>query len=397
MMRIISPKNLKEISQLLKRLRVDDVGIGFMLPKTHHYLIYLNALNVPAANILKQELLSVGGDVALDKGACNFSVRETPCLMMGTFRQFQKLSKKLSAQPFGLKAVGKEIRDVLENSLGVPPPIKAGPHVLNFSKSPLIMGIINVTPDSFSGDGIGGHSADMILRKAENLLHEGADILDIGGESTRPGAAPVSFEEEKTRMVPAIKAIVKRFNVPVSIDTTKAEIAKQCLDLGAHIINDVSGLLSDKNMVSVACRFDAPVVVMHHRFSKKPKLKSDLLTDIGHFFQERLAVLSKAGISTHKIILDPGIGFGKTPEQNLFVLKRIAEFKGLGKPLLLGASRKSFIGKVLENTVEERSIGTAASLVYGYLNGVHLFRVHDVREAREALAMSKAILEASDG
>lgn len=390
MIRVIAPKNLKEIRQMFSRMNVDEVGIGLMLPKAHHYLLYLDSLGIPAANILKQELLSLGADVALDKGACNFSIDSTPCLMMGTYHQFELLAKKLSAQPFGLKKIGKEIKVVLENTLGVPAPFHAGSFTFDFSKGPFVMGVLNVTPDSFSGDGI-HRRTDLALKRVEQFVKDGADILDVGGESTRPGAHPVSLKEEKARVVPVVKAILKRFRIPISVDTTKSDIAEACLAAGAHLINDVSGLLKEPAMAEVAQKYGAAVVVMHHRISGSA---IDLMADLGSFFEERLHALTHAGIAREKIMLDPGIGFGKTPEQNLLVLKHLAELKRFGQPLLLGVSRKSFIGKVLGKEVSDRLPGTLASVVYGYLSGAQMFRVHDVREAREALQMSKGIMEA---
>jgi len=387
LIRVLALKNSDSIRKAFHAMDVDEVGIEIMLQKAQHYLIQIDALTIPAANILKQELLSLGGDAALHRGACNFSIRETPCIMMGTHQHFERLSKKLAAQPFGLKKIAKELKQALRNFLLVPPTLVAGPFIFDFTRSPFVMGILNMTPDSFSGDGI--PNTKELLKKAEKMLEDGADLLDVGGESTRPGATPVSVEEERKRVIPAIKALAKRFKIPISVDTSKGEIAEEALNAGAHLINDVSGLMKDPRMAKVAKRYDSPLVVMHHQ-----KEEHDLIGRMANFFEERLLALEKEGIPRNKVILDPGIGFGKTGAENFFVLKRMEEFKCFGRPLLLGASRKSFIGHVLKQEANERLIGSVTSQVFGFFSGAHFFRVHDVREAREALMLSKAILEA---
>lgn len=386
MIQILTLKTEAEIQNTLESLHVDKTGIKIMIPKMIPLFLAIDSLNVPAANILKQEMLSQGGDVALHKGACNFSVKETPCILIGTLQHYQRLIKKLGAQPFGLKKIGKEIKAVLDRYFSIPPPIILGSHRFDFSK-PIIMGILNMTPDSFSGDGM-NKNIESALKKAEALFEEGADILDIGGESTRPGSVPVHLKEERERVIPAVKAIAKRFDKPVSIDTSKAAVAEEALSIGAHLVNDVTGLLGDEKMVSVVKKAKIPVVVMHHQ----PTLK--LIPGILSFFEERLNTLEKNGIPREKIILDPGIGFGKTAEDNLIVLSRFSEFKTFGRPLLLGTSRKSFIGKILKNEPTDRIVGTAASLVIGRMNGAQIFRVHDVKEACEALMVTDAVEEA---
>jgi dihydropteroate synthase len=394
MIRILNFRNIQEIKGMLESLHVDNIGIGILLHKAHFYLLYLEKVNVPAANILKQEMLSLGGDAALHKGACNFSIPETPCLLMGTYQHFLRLSKKLQIQPFGLKKIGKEIRQTFENFFKTAPAIQAGPYTLDFSKKPLLMGILNVTPDSFSGDGL-GKDLNLFLKKAEALVEAGADILDIGGESTRPGHTPVPFEEEQSRVIPAIKAAVKAFSLPISVDSSKPEVVEEALENGAHLINDIWGL-QEKKMVDVAKKFGVPVVVMHNQ---KEAVYEDVVGDLLAFFDDKIQALEKEGIAPGKIILDPGIGFGKTAEHNVKILKNLSQFKIFGKPLLLGVSRKSFIEKVSGASVNERLPGTLASIVLGFQQGFHIFRVHDVKEAKQALQVAQAILEGgfSDG
>lgn len=390
LVRVLSNNHLDYLAHLFQEMGVDEVGKKIMFLKAGFYLIHIDSLNVPASNILKQEMLSLGGDAALHRGACDFSREETPCLLMGTAQQFQQLVKKLSIQPFGLKKVGKEIQKSIERFACIPPPIQAGSYRLEFSKGPLVMGILNMTPDSFSGDGF-SKRADQALKKVEKFMEEGMDILDVGGESTRPGSTPVSPEEERKRVIPAIKAIAKRFSIPISIDTTKAEVARPALEAGAVIVNDVSGFLHEPAILETARQYDAPVVLMHpERTSRK-----DLMTEMGEFFQKRLEYLAGKGILEEKVILDPGIGFGKTAEENLLILRRIGELKSFGRPILLGVSRKSFIGRVLNLDVGKRSAGSLSSAVLGYRQGVRIFRVHEVGETRQGLRMCRAILESA--
>lgn len=388
MIRILNFKNQNDIREALKEIGVDEVGINIMTPKSQYYVLKIDSLNIPAANILKQEMLAIDGDAALHQKACDFSIPETPCLLMGTYRQFQKLIKKLQIQPFGLKKIGKEIQSVFQGFFSLPPSIQAGPYSLDFSK-PLIMGILNVTPDSFSGDGI-ADNLEFVLKKAEQMIQEGADILDIGGESTRPGAVEVPADEELRRVLPVIKEIPKNFSIPLSIDTYKAEVARAALENGAHLVNDIWGLSKNPEMLKVIQQHQAPIILMHNQ--KEPVYR-DLIGEMIQYFKNKLAVIEDSGYSIQKVILDPGIGFGKKPEHNLFVLKHLEEFKIFGRPLVLGASRKSFIQYAAGGKVSERLSGSLTSIILGYQSGVHIFRVHDVKESRQALDLAKAVQE----
>ncbi|QFR34965.1 dihydropteroate synthase [Ancylobacter sp. TS-1] len=262
---------------------------------------------------------------------------------------------------------------------------------LRYGGRTLVMGILNVTPDSFSD---GGRSAalDDALANAHRLVAEGADILDIGGESTRPGHTPVSPDEELRRVLPAIEALAD-LPVPISVDTQKAVVAEAALRKGAAIVNDIWGLMGDPEMARVAATYDAGVVAMHNRASVDPNV--DIVADILAFFEQSLERAARAGIRADRISLDPGIGFGKTFEQNLRVLASLAEFGKLGFPLLLGTSRKSLIGKVIETTPAERLPGTIASNVIGIMAGCAIIRVHDVAAHVQAARVTEAILHAA--
>ena len=251
-----------------------------------------------------------------------------------------------------------------------------------------IMGILNVTPDSFS-DGGKWNSMDNALRHAEAMIAEGADILDVGGESTRPGHTPVSAEEEAARVLPVIEALNSHFDVPISVDTFKASVAEVSLQAGADLVNDVWGLKYDPQMASVIAKYNAACCLMHN---KEKAEYNNFLVDMLAETQECVNIARRAGISDEKIILDPGIGFGKTYEMNLEAMNHLELFQHLGFPVLLGTSRKSMIGLALDLPVDQRVEGTIATSVIGVMKGCAFVRVHDVKENKRAVQMTEAIL-----
>lgn len=259
-----------------------------------------------------------------------------------------------------------------------------------------IMGILNVTPDSFS-DGGKWTSEKALEARIEQLLSEGADIIDVGGESTRPFAEPVSVEEELQRVIPAIKAIRRRSDIPISIDTTKAVVARAALDAGATIINDISALRQDTGMLAVVQSFAGQVVIMHMQgtpgdMQRNPQY-SDVVTEINAFFTERITWLEANGVDRSRIIVDPGIGFGKTLEHNLAILRNIQAFKRHGCLVLIGHSRKSFLGELLELPVAERDWPTAMISVFLEKSGADIVRVHQVRMNALAVRLDKALAQ----
>jgi dihydropteroate synthase len=265
----------------------------------------------------------------------------------------------------------------------------------DFSQRPCIMGILNVTPDSFS-DGGNFLLRDAAVERALKMESDGADIIDVGGESTRPGAEKISIKEEIQRVVPVIEEITKRVHIPVSIDTYKSAVAEAAVSAGASMINDISGLRFDPRMPSIAALHKIPVVIMHikgtpENMQKNPVYKA-LIPEIMDYLREGIEIAIEAGIPEDRIIIDPGIGFGKTVEHNLEIIKRVHEFEGLGKPILLGHSRKSFIGRVLEDLpVTDRLEGTAAAAAIGIFNGANILRVHDVKEMVRVAKTADAI------
>ena len=280
-----------------------------------------------------------------------------------------------------------------------------------------LMGILNITPDSFSGDGLlvgndddqalerGEVILDQVLDQARGFVSAGVDILDVGGESTRPGSSPIDVETELSRILPVIKALVREFNVLISVDTYKHEVAEASLEAGAHMINDVWGLHADPEMAETVARYEAPIVLMHNRSSWAhaeivERLGGryvgvpyeDLLGDIKRELMDSVDLARAAGISEERIILDPGIGFGKTVEQNLDLIDRLAEIRILGFPILLGPSRKSFIGYTLDLPPEERLEGTAAAVAVGIVRGADIIRVHDVQFMQRVAQLTDSIV-----
>jgi dihydropteroate synthase len=269
---------------------------------------------------------------------------------------------------------------------------------LELSRGPLIMGILNITPDSFSDGGL-YLEPSRALEHAYRMLQEGADIIDVGGESTRPGAEPVPPEEELRRVIPVIRTLARNLPVPISIDTYKASVAERALAEGAQIVNDISGLRFDPRMASVAARHKAAVVIMHIKgtprdMQKEPSYQ-DLMKEIKDYLAQGIRLALQAGLAEEAIAVDPGIGFGKRPEHNLQILKHLQELKELGRPILVGASRKSFIAHVLEGLPpQERLEGTLAAQAIAVLKGAHILRVHDVKASKRAALLAWAIREA---
>jgi len=264
-------------------------------------------------------------------------------------------------------------------------------------KRTYVMGILNRTPDSFS-DGGKYMSEEGAVSYALNMVRDGADIIDIGGESTRPGSFPVDGAEELSRVIPVIKRLKALIDVPISIDTSKSLVAKAALENGASIVNDITGLRGDPDMAGIVAKFDVPVCIMHMKGSARTMQISprydDLIGEIRSFLRESIDLAVSAGIDEKKIMVDPGIGFGKTVEHNLRIIKELRKFTALGRPILIGPSRKSFIGQILNSSVSERLTGTASSVALAISNGANIVRVHDVREMVDAARVADSICRA---
>lgn len=287
------------------------------------------------------------------------------------------------------------------------PALTLNGHTLEWGKRTYVMGILNLTPDSFSGDGLANRSDPVkaALEQGRRYVDLGADILDVGGESTRPGSQPVSVEEELRRVLPVVQALAEELEVLISIDTYKAQVAEAALEAGAHIVNDVWGLRADPELARVAARAKAPVILMHNRSNPsnaevRQQLGGryvgveydDLLEDIKRELLESVSLAHAAGIPDEHIILDPGIGFGKTVEQNLELVDRLVEIRALGYPVLIGPSRKSFIGYTLDLPPDQRVEGTAAAVAVGIARGADIIRVHDVGVMVRVARMTDALV-----
>jgi len=275
------------------------------------------------------------------------------------------------------------------------PDINWHKYKLALSKRTIIMGVLNRTPDSFS-DGGCFMEEDKAVEHAIKLVEEGADILDIGGESTRPGAKAVSVNEELKRTIPIIKRLSKSVGIPISIDTSSYEVAKAALESGANMVNDINGLKKDLKMADLVASYDVPVVLMHIQGTPE-KMQTDpvyldLISEIIDSLKVSIDIAKRAGVDEKKIIIDPGIGFGKTAEHNLEIINNLNRFKELDKPILIGVSRKSFIGKVLDLEVDKRIMGTACSCALAIANGANIIRVHEVSQMRQIASMADAIL-----
>jgi len=267
-------------------------------------------------------------------------------------------------------------------------------HSFDFSERTFIMGILNVTPDSFY-DGGKFSNLDEAVKRGTKMAEEGADVIDIGGESTRPRSEPISLEEELSRVIPVIERLSKEIEVPLSIDTYKSEVVRKALDCGASMINDISALRFDPEMKKIAAEYKVPIVLMHIKGTPKnmqdDPYYDDVMKEISSYLKESITIAKDAGIEEDKIIIDPGIGFGKRLEDNLNILKNLSILKTLEKPILVGPSRKSFIGKVLDLPPEERLEGSLGALAVAIFNGANLVRVHDVKESLRVAELVDAI------
>ncbi len=381
------------LEALLANIGSDPAGIKLMAPKGELLLIHIDALSLKAANILKQEVLSRGGDVALHRDVAGLSIEKTSALMMVTRRQLREVVVKLKVQPFGLKTLSRELSHFIRrmDQYANRSSLVTLPHDakhLEIGTRTLIMGILNVTPDSFS-DGGKYDVLDEAIRHAKEMIAAGADMIDVGGESTRPGHTPVGLEEELHRVLPIVSALAKAIDVPISIDTYKAEVARATIAAGAHIINDIWGAKAEPEIARVAAHTGAPIILMHNRVDHNYQ---DVITDMIRDLSESIDIALAAGCKREQLIIDPGIGFAKDYEENMLVMRELDSFQSFGLPIVLGTSRKGFIGKTLDLTVDERVEGTIATAVLGVQKGVDIVRVHDVQAVSRAVRMTDFIV-----
>ena len=381
----------------MQKIKVHPGGISLMSPKFRYFQMHLEQVDNRAAAIIKQEMLSLGGEAILSEEVSRFQLGHSRILLLGTEKIFMKLTQKLNSYPFPykLQEISQEISHTVTkykvDSFRIP---FADGTSWDTSKKTHIMGILNVTPDSFS-DGGQYFTKEPALKRAEEMIRDGADIIDVGGESTRPYSEPVSLEEELRRVIPVIEAIKEKLHAKVSIDTYKEKVAWEAIEAGADMINDISGLTFEQGIASLTAKKKVPIILMH--IKGKPKSMQDdphyedLMSEIVSSLRNSSKRAAEAGVENGRIIIDPGIGFGKTVEHNLEILKSLKTLKSLGHPILVGLSRKSFIGHILQAETSERLEGGLAAAAIAILNGASLLRVHDVKEFSKAARMADAI------
>ena len=388
----------EEAERELIRIGADSHGVRSMAPKMRTRCIHLSGLQCRQANILKQEMLSIGGDAAVARGAVACSIESTDVILIGTEKQLAALCPRLELQPFGLRNLAQELKTLLERMRSAPAVWRTAQKDLTLER-PLIMGVLNTTPDSFF-DGSNYLEPERAIERALEMAAEGADIIDIGGESTRPGAEPVSPEEEIKRVIPVISELAKKTNIPLSVDTWKAGVAQRAMDVGAEIINDISGLTFDPSMARVASETKAGIILTHTRGAPQVMQSdieyADITGEIVQYLRASVETAQNASVERERIVVDPGIGFAKDCRGNLEIIRRLREFSSLGFSVLVGASRKSFIGLITGRYVHDRLFGTAAVVALAVANGASILRVHDVRAMRDATNIAHAIVNGTN-
>mgnify|MGYP001485523308 CR=1 FL=1 len=409
-LRVLQLQNAKTLRAELEKIGADSSLARDRMDQGVVHAVKLEQVPPRLARFLYQELILEGGAVILPARLDEWVAGNIDVLLLGTRYQLQHLAIRIRTQS---ESELDLLADDLERALAIFALGERGALTVratrfDWGKRTYVMGILNVTPDSFSGDGVVTQDENFVasaVARAEQLIADGADILDIGGESTRPGSAPTLAEEEQRRVIPVIKALRDRVHVPISIDTYRAETAQLALDAGADMVNDVWGLRMDAAMKHLVARRAVPIVLMHNRSKPKDVVQSarlggryvgvqyaDLLADVIRELRAQIELGLDAGIAPEKIIIDPGIGFGKTLEQNIELLNRLGELRVLGFPILLGPSRKGFIGFTLDLPSDQRVEGTAATVVLGIGRGADIVRVHDVKQIARAAKMTDAIV-----
>ncbi|OFW55795.1 MAG: dihydropteroate synthase [Actinobacteria bacterium RBG_16_64_13] len=376
----------------LERARVSSAGVAIMHNKALFRVVRVSGLDVRAASILKQEMLARGGEVAVSREVYEWRGDDADCLIMGTMTQFELLLPKLRLQPFGLRALAGSLEAALANYGNSRPACHPG---ITLTGEPLMMGILNVTPDSFSDGGL--HSGlEAAVRSGLEMADEGAAFIDVGGESTRPGADTVSAEDELLRVLPVVKALAPSLPGRVSVDTYKARVAAEALAAGAFMINDISALRMEPEMVAVVRDAGCPLVLMHMlgepKTMQQDPVYEDVVKELYTFFVERLNWAVDNGLKEENLLIDPGLGFGKTTVHNLEILQGLDAFRSLGRPVLVGASRKRFLGEILGiDDAQGRDAATAATTVIATAAGAHMVRVHRVGLNRDAARVAWAV------
>ncbi len=382
----------------MARTGADETCWGILADKHDRRAISIEDISTATANILKQTALALGADCAVHHRVASGRVRRSDAVLFANRRQLAGLALRLQQQPACVARLAPELA-ALDRRYAAPDfVLRFGRRRLDLAARTYVMGILNLTPDSFYD---GGRYADPAVAadRACAMEAEGADFIDVGGESTRPGSEPVEPAEQLGRLLPVLRRVRRRVRVPVSVDTTSARVAEAALGEGAKMVNDISGLSFDRRMAKVVARAGVPCVVMHTPGRPKEMQRlaryRDLMREVFDGLAAALARGEDAGIRRAQMIVDPGIGFGKTAGHNLEILRRLAELRSLGRPVLVGVSRKSFVGKTLGVDPEGRLAGSLAAGVIAVRNGASILRVHDVEATCRAVRVADAI--AGDG
>jgi dihydropteroate synthase len=388
------PIDISSAGDLKRHLGEIDIADGDIEKITDEFLyntIKLEGVDTRAANLMKTCIETLGGGLAMRKEAQEFTVRETDLIISGSRRTLSLLATRLRGEPFGLDGIAAEISACLSTGARL---MSWGSRVLDFTRKTYVMGILNCTPDSFY-PASRNETLREAMKSAREMIGAAVDIIDVGGESSRPGSDPIEPDEEIRRVIPVVQAIRRESDIMISVDTRRREIAERALDAGADIINDISGLKRNGELARLLARRKVPVVLMHMRGTPKTMQKQvsykNTISEILRELQPSIAAALGAGIAPEMIIVDPGIGFGKRAQDNLRIIRELASLKSLNFPILIGLSRKGFIGEVLDRPVEKRLIGTVTANTLAIINGANIIRVHDVGDAVEMVKIIDSV------
>jgi dihydropteroate synthase len=387
----ISIGSANDLKRHLSEIDVSDEEIVKLSDMFLSCTLKLEGVDTRAANLMKTSIESLGGALAMRKEAHEFTVRETDVVISGSRHTLRVLAARLKGEPFGLDGIAAEITSCIESGARI---MSWGNRTLDFTRKTYVMGILNCTPDSFYPASRSLTIKDA-LKAAREMVQAGVDIVDVGGESTRPGSDPVDAEEEVRRVIPVIQSLRAESDVMISVDTRKKDVAERALDAGADFINDISGLRHNEDLARLVARRRVPIVLMHMRGSPKTMQRApsykNTISEILRELQPSVAAAIGAGVDPSMIIIDPGVGFGKRIQDNLRIIKELASLKSLDFPILIGLSRKSFIGEILDRPVEKRLIGTITANTLAIINGANIIRVHDVSDAVEMVKIIESV------
>lgn len=392
-MKLVSPNN-NRLTVKIKDIGVDPYAY-YLVNKGIPVNLSISGVSPCQANIIKQESLAVGIDTAVARGVANCSKDTSELCILAHKHGLKKLIEKLKLQPFGLKELALEMENLL---IEYKPTILLGNELISLEK-PLFMMILNITPDSFSDGGKYVRQED-IVKRLEDMKNNGVKLVDIGGESTRPFSNRIDAVEEWNRIEFAIKYALK-IGLKVSVDTHKAEVAEKALDLGVHMINDISGLTFDEKLPCVVCKYNASLCIMHMRgtpenMQTNPTYK-DVVDEVYTFLYQAIKKAKEYGIDENRIIIDPGFGFGKTLEHNIFLLKYLNEFKSLKKPILVGISKKTMVGELTGEPIENRTLGSKILESIAIINGANIVRSHDIEETKVLINIMTNLIDRYNG